>query len=157
MTSSCVTSLTDRAGQFLGGRTFDLVSKLYANFTHAQAHPHYFWPCQFWGGGRTFDLVSELYANFTHAQAHPHYFWPASRPAIIRPPPGSVDRRRLYRHQDRRRLGMGEWHLRTGPNMIIRPSNQLYQYFILECIYLCVGKASSLPTVISQCGEVDKA
>ena len=32
-----------------------------------------------------------------------------------------------------------------------------YEYFILECIYLCVGKASSLPTVISQCGEVDKA
>ena len=32
-----------------------------------------------------------------------------------------------------------------------------YEYFILECIYLCVGKASSLPTVISQCGEVDKS
>ena len=41
--------------------------------------------------------------------------------------------------------------------MIIRPSNPLYEYFIPECIYLCVGKAISLPTVISQCGEVDKA
>ena len=38
-------------------------------------------------------------------------------------------------------------------HVIIRPSNPLYEYFI----YTCTWKSSSLPIVISQCGEVDKA
>ena len=33
------------------------------------------------------------------------------------------------------RGGGGERHLRTGPNMIIRPSNPLYEYFILGYVY----------------------